>query len=54
MINTVPKTTVLTEPLTPIEVKPVNISLDLDTSGSVVFSGYIRVSLSHSLQEPFP
>jgi hypothetical protein len=46
MIETVPKSVVLSDIVTPMEVKPINASLDFDTKGNIVFSGYIRVSLS--------
>lgn len=43
MINTVPKGVQLTDVIVPNVVKPVNISLSLDKSGGLVFSGAIRV-----------
>jgi len=43
MINTVPKGVQLTDPIVPNAVKPVNITLDLDATGRVVFSGFIRL-----------
>lgn len=44
MIETVPKDVVLSDVVTPIQVKPINATLDFDTKGNVIFSGYIRVS----------
>lgn len=46
MINTVPATTTLTEPIVPNRVKPINVSLSIDDDGSVTFSGYIRVGIN--------
>ncbi|KAJ7446580.1 heme peroxidase [Mycena latifolia] len=43
MINTTPSSVKLTEIIVPKDVKPVNISLTVDLSGGVQFSGYIRV-----------
>ncbi|KAF7348797.1 Peroxidase [Mycena venus] len=43
MINTTPESVRLTEIITPNEVKPVNISLAVDSAGQVRFSGYIRI-----------
>jgi hypothetical protein len=46
MINTVPKGVTLSEPITPIAVKPQNIALFLNDDGETLqFSGGIRVSL---------
>jgi hypothetical protein len=47
MINTVPKTVILSDVITPIDVKPVNATLDFDTAGNLIFSGYIRVTSPH-------
>ena len=44
MINTVPKDVSLSDVITPIDVKPINATLDFDTAGNLIFSGYIRVS----------
>jgi hypothetical protein len=49
MIETVPKAVILSAVVAPLEVKPINASLDFDTRGNLIFSGYIRVSTS-----PFP
>jgi len=43
MINTTPASVQLTEIITPNELKPLNISLAVDTAGRVLFSGYIRL-----------
>jgi hypothetical protein len=47
MINTVPKTVTLSDVITPIEVKPINATLDFDMAGNLIFSGYIRVTSPH-------
>ncbi|KAJ4355407.1 uncharacterized protein N0V89_003423 [Didymosphaeria variabile] len=43
MIDTVPSTVTLSEPLTPIDVKPYVNTLALNANGTVDFSGYVRV-----------
>lgn len=43
MIDTVPSTVTLSEPLTPIDVKPYVNTLALNAAGSIDFSGYVRV-----------
>lgn len=43
MIDTVPKGVVLSDIVTPINVKPINATLDFDNQGNLIFSGYIRV-----------
>ncbi|KAF1965650.1 heme peroxidase [Bimuria novae-zelandiae CBS 107.79] len=43
MIDTVPSTVTLSEPLTPIDIKPYINMLALNTKGTLDFSGYIRV-----------
>ncbi|PMD54073.1 heme peroxidase [Hyaloscypha bicolor E] len=43
MIETVPKSIVLSDVVTPMEVKPINASLDFDSKGNLFFSGYIRI-----------
>jgi hypothetical protein len=43
MIETIPKGVVLSDVVAPIEVKPVNATLDFDAHGNLIFSGYIRV-----------
>jgi hypothetical protein len=50
MIETVPKAVTLSDVVAPMEVKPINASLDFDTHGNLIFSGYIRVSASICLQ----
>jgi hypothetical protein len=52
MIETVPKSIVLSDVVTPMEVKPINASLDFDSKGNLIFSGYIRVSPPPSLYPP--
>jgi len=48
MIETVPKGVVLSDVVTPMNVKPINATLDFDNQGNLIFSGYIRVrSRSH-------
>ena len=44
MINTVPSGVSLQDAITPMAVKPVNVTFDFDDEGSLVFSGNIRVS----------
>lgn len=44
MIETVPSHVVLSDVISPMEIKPINATLDLDVSGKVIFTGYIRVS----------
>lgn len=46
MINTVPKTVTLTEPLSPLAVKPVSPTLLLNNDGTITFAGWIRVGLT--------
>ncbi|KAJ7802618.1 heme peroxidase [Mycena olivaceomarginata] len=43
MINTTPASIQLTDIIEPQEIKPVNISLSVDTTGRALFSGYIRL-----------
>ena len=43
MIETVPKGVVLSDVVTPMNVKPINATLDFDNQGNLIFSGYIRV-----------
>jgi hypothetical protein len=43
MIDTVPKNVILSDVITPIDVKPVNATLDFDAEGNLIFTGYIRV-----------
>ncbi|KAJ7810992.1 heme peroxidase [Mycena olivaceomarginata] len=43
MINTTPASVQLTDIIEPQEIKPVNISLSVDTTGRALFSGYIRL-----------
>jgi hypothetical protein len=52
MIETLPKSIVLSDVVTPMEVKPINASLDFDSKGSLIFSGYIRVSPPLSPRPP--
>ena len=47
MIDIVPKNVILSDVISPIEVKPINATLDFDTEGHLIFSGYIRVSIPH-------
>jgi hypothetical protein len=49
MIETIPKGVVLSDVVTPMEVKPINATLDFDAHGDLIFSGYVRVSLTPSL-----
>lgn len=43
MINTVPAGVDLGPPISPMEVKPINVTFDLDGEGNLEFSGKIRV-----------
>lgn len=45
MINTVPAGASLQDAITPMSVKPINVTFDLDSTGGLVLSGNIRVSL---------
>lgn len=44
MVETVPSNVVLSDVISPMGIKPINASLDFDTTGNVIFTGYIRVS----------
>lgn len=44
MINTVPASSVLLDPITPFPVKPINVTWDFDSNDKLVLSGKIRVS----------
>lgn len=44
MLNTVPKAVQLTDVIEPLAVKPYQLALTLASNGSLVLSGYIRVS----------
>lgn len=52
MINTVPAGIELGPPISPMEVKPVNVTFDLDGQGSLGISGKIRVR--HEVYEVYP
>lgn len=56
MINTVPKEVVLSAVVTPLRVKPVNVSFDIDLSGDplgrLVFGGSIRILRSDDESAP--
>ncbi|KAK6212466.1 hypothetical protein LQW54_005240 [Pestalotiopsis sp. IQ-011] len=43
MINTVPASSVLLDPITPFPVKPINVTWDFDSNDKLVLSGKIRV-----------
>ncbi|KAJ7233680.1 hypothetical protein C8J57DRAFT_1532221 [Mycena rebaudengoi] len=43
MIHTTPASVQLTDFITPNEVKPVNVSVSVDSAGRVQFSGYVRL-----------
>ena len=47
MIEVVPSNVKLSGVISPMQVKPINATLDFDASGNLVFKGYIRVCLSH-------
>ncbi|KAF8892846.1 heme peroxidase [Mucidula mucida] len=44
MLDTVPAGVQLTDAVQPLDVKPVNVSLTLDSQGDILFSGYVRFS----------
>jgi hypothetical protein len=44
MIETVPKDVVLSDVIKPMIIKPINATLDLDSTGKLTFLGIIRVS----------
>ncbi|KAK2596582.1 hypothetical protein N8I77_013463 [Diaporthe amygdali] len=46
MINTVPSGVKLEAPISPMEVKPINVTFDIDSRGKLEFSGKIRVLTS--------
>ncbi|KAF9040231.1 heme peroxidase [Hymenopellis radicata] len=50
MLNTVPAGVHLTDAVQPLSVKPVNVSLTLDSHGDIVFSGYVRLLSSQFSQ----
>lgn len=52
MIDTVPKEITLSEPLTPIDVKPYINLMALNTNGTIDFSGYIRVHVGKGSTRP--
>jgi hypothetical protein len=45
MVEVVPSDVHLSEIISPMQVKPINATLDFDISGNLIFKGYIRVSL---------
>ncbi|KAG0646745.1 WSC domain-containing [Hyphodiscus hymeniophilus] len=48
MVEVVPKNVKLSDVISPLQVKPVNATLDFDDSGNLVFKGYIRILSSTS------
>jgi hypothetical protein len=46
MIEVVPSNVQLSHIIFPMQVKPINATLDFDASGNLIFKGYIRVSPS--------
>lgn len=44
MINTVPTSAALLDPITPFAIKPINVTWDFDTDGNLILAGMIRVS----------
>ena len=44
MIEVVPSNVELSDIISPMQVKPLNATLDFDMSGSLIFKGYIRAS----------
>lgn len=53
MVDTVPASVKLQEPIPPLDVKPINATFDFDTRGNLVVSGRIRVRTISSLTRPF-
>jgi hypothetical protein len=49
MINTVPQEVTLSDVVTPVDVKPVNVTFDLKSSGQWVIEGLVRVSIGSFL-----
>jgi hypothetical protein len=49
MIETVPKGVVLSDVIKPMALKPINSTLDFDSAGNLIFTGYIRVGLKSKL-----
>ena len=45
MMNTVPANVKLQDPISPMPIKPINVTWDLDTDDKLVLKGKIRVSL---------
>ena len=43
MLNTVPKSVSLSEPITPLPVKPINPQTTLNSDGTLTFAGFLRV-----------
>ncbi|KUJ14226.1 heme peroxidase [Mollisia scopiformis] len=52
MVETVPSNVVLSDVVSPIEIKPINASLDFDATGNLIFTGYIRVLSSVAANAP--
>ncbi len=46
MIETVPNHVVLSDVISPLKVKPINATLDFDSHGNLLFTGFIRVCFS--------
>lgn len=44
MVETVPKAVVLSDIISPMAIKPVNVTLDFSPNGSLILTGTIRVS----------
>lgn len=55
MIDTVPRVVKLSEPITPIPLKPDNINIAIDTGGTMTITGNIRVHIPQSIKyrQPF-
>lgn len=49
MVETVPSNVVLSDVTSPMDIKPVNATLDFDSAGRLIFTGYIRVGHSYHL-----
>ena len=47
MLNTVPQGVTLSDPISPLIVKPINVTFDLDPKGKLTISGAVRVRHEH-------
>lgn len=52
MVETVPSNVVLSDVVSPMDIKPINATLDIDAAGNLVFTGFIRVLSSSASVAP--